>query len=135
MALSLNHLAIVSKDVEQTKKFLNILDVRLSHEEVVETEKVQTTFFPLSESLPQIEILTETTEDPKNPIYKFRQKYGSGIHHIALNVPAIDSIYQHLKDNDIEVIGQPRPGAHQSKVLFVHPRSTGGILFELVQKM
>ena len=73
---------------------------------------------------------------PDSPISKFIKKRGPGIHHICLNVEDIDKAIEHMKTNKIKFIGdKPTIGAENHKVIFVHPKSTGGILVEIAEKI
>jgi methylmalonyl-CoA/ethylmalonyl-CoA epimerase len=69
------------------------------------------------------------------PIAKFLEKKGSGIHHVALSVDDVEAAIAHLTAKGVRMIDTaPRPGAHQTRIAFVHPESTGGLLVELVQE-
>lgn len=86
----------------------------------------------LEQSIPNIELLKAT--DQESPIQKYIQKKGTGIHHIAFEVNHIELFLEYLQSKEIRLIDhQPRMGAHNSKVAFIHPKSTGGILVELVE--
>ena len=81
----------------------------------------------------KIELLKATSD--LSPIYKFINKKGKGIHHIALEVDDILKALKFLKENEIQLIDEkPRIGAEGFLIAFIHPYSTGGILFELCQK-
>jgi methylmalonyl-CoA/ethylmalonyl-CoA epimerase len=68
------------------------------------------------------------------PIAKFLEKKGSGIHHVALTVEGIDALLVSLKAKGVRLIDEtPRHGAHHTRIAFVHPESTGGLLVELVE--
>ena len=82
----------------------------------------------------KIELLV--SKYPDSPISKFVKKRGAGIHHICLNVEDIDVAIEHMNRNKIKLIGnEPTIGAENHKVIFIHPRSTGGILVELAEKI
>ena len=88
----------------------------------------------LPESKPHLEIL-DSSAYKEGPVKKFLSRVGGGIHHIAIDVDNIDATLEHLKNNDIELIHQnPTEGENQSRIIFVHPRATGGILVELVER-
>ncbi|MCX6126460.1 MAG: VOC family protein [Proteobacteria bacterium] len=73
------------------------------------------------------------TED--SPIAKFLAKKGAGIHHVALTVDHVATAIARLAELGVEMIDrEPRTGAHQTRIAFVHPNSTGGILVELVEE-
>ena len=71
---------------------------------------------------------------PDTPVGRFLQKRGQGLHHIAYRVPDLPAALSSLRDEGFELIDEePRPGSRGHLVAFLHPRSTGGILVELVQ--
>jgi len=74
------------------------------------------------------------TLGPDTPVGRFLQKRGQGLHHIAYRVPDLPAALARLKEKGIELIDEtPRPGSRGHQVAFLHPRSTGGLLIELVQ--
>jgi methylmalonyl-CoA/ethylmalonyl-CoA epimerase len=74
-------------------------------------------------------------EPGQGPVGKFLEKRGGGIHHLAFSVDNIEAVLAHLKTSGVKLIDQkPRKGAHQTKIIFVHPDSTGGLLIEFVQE-
>src|SRR5690606_21975912 len=83
---------------------------------------------------PRLEILAP--ESPgQGPIAKFLDKRGSGIHHIALAVDSVEAAVKHLLSLGVRMIDEsPRSGAHGTRIAFVHPESTGGLLVELVEE-
>ena len=97
--------------------------------EEVPSELVRTGFLELSNQA-SLELLEPTTED--SVIKKFLEKRGPGIHHICLRVKNIDDIVANLKKQGIRLINEsPKLGAHNCRVIFIHPASTGGVLIEL----
>jgi len=130
--MKINHLGIATKDIEETLKFYeNALGLKNVHTEVVEDQKVRVAMLPIGES--RIELLEPTSED--SPISKFLEKRGGGIHHIAVEVEDIEAALLKLKAEGARLIDeQPRIGAENCLVAFVHPSSTSGVLLELVQK-
>ena len=88
---------------------------------------------------PMLEILENETgpDGPKpGPIAKFLAKKGSGIHHVALQVDNLDAALAYMQANGIQMIDStPRPGSHNTRIAFIHPESTGGLLVELVQQL
>lgn len=128
----INHLGIVPKDLEQAKKFFNgILNLKHEGGEVVTEQKVAVEFLRCEFS--RLELLSPT--DAESPIAKFLETRGAGIQHIALEVDNIDNWIEYLKKNNIRLIDEkPRYGAHNTKIVFVHPHATGGVLVELVEE-
>jgi methylmalonyl-CoA epimerase len=80
----------------------------------------------------RIELLEPT--GPESPIEKFMTKRGEGIHHIAITVDDIEKALERLKAAGVRLVdNEPRRGAHNTRIAFVHPSSTHGVLLELVQ--
>jgi methylmalonyl-CoA/ethylmalonyl-CoA epimerase len=72
--------------------------------------------------------------DPDTPVGRFLQKRGQGLHHIAYRVPDLPAALSKMEEEGFDLIDrEPRPGSRGHQVAFLHPRSTGGILMELVQ--
>ena len=71
---------------------------------------------------------------PESPVGRFLERRGPGMHHVAFRVPDLDEALERCRHRDIELVDEtPRPGARGHRVAFLHPRSTGGVLVELVQ--
>jgi len=129
--LRINHLGIVSKNPSEcTNFFQNILGLKHLETEVVSEQKVSTEILSIENSL--LEILSPTEEN--SPISTFIEKRGSGIHHIALEVDDLEEWLTYLKLKKIQLIHEtPKQGVQNTKIAFIHPKSTGGILVELVE--
>jgi methylmalonyl-CoA/ethylmalonyl-CoA epimerase len=125
------HLGVAIKDPAPLKKLYGEhLNLEHKGDEVVATQKVQVSFFQVGES--SIELLLPTAAD--SPVAKFLENKGEGFHHLALEVEDIDAAVKELKDAGVRLIDEtPREGAHGTRVAFIHPKSTFGILLELVQ--
>ena len=125
------HLGIAVKDLDAPKKLYGEnLQLENKGEEVVATQKVQVSFFQVGES--SIELLLPTAAD--SPVAKFLENKGEGFHHLALEVEDIDAAVAELKASGVRLIDEtPREGAHGTRVAFIHPKSTFGLLLELVQ--
>ncbi len=125
------HLGIAVKDLEGPKKlYAQGLNLEHKGEEVVETQKVKTSFFKVGES--SLELLLATA--PDSPVAKFLENKGEGFHHLALEVEDIAAALEELKAAGVKLIDEkPREGAHGTKVAFIHPKATFGLLLELVQ--
>jgi methylmalonyl-CoA/ethylmalonyl-CoA epimerase len=125
------HLGVAIKDLDPPKKLYgDHLNLEHKGDEVVGTQKVQVSFFKVGES--SIELLLPTA--PDSPVAKFLENKGEGFHHLALEVEDIDSAVQELKNAGVRLIDEtPREGAHGTRVAFIHPKATFGLLVELVQ--
>ena len=128
----IEHLGIAVKDLEKAEDLYAVLLGSKSYKrEAVETEGVITSFFKIGES--KIELLAATTDN--SPISKFIDKKGEGIHHIAFSVADIKSEMKRLKEAGFELLSdEPKPGADNKMVCFLHPRSCNGVLIELCQE-
>jgi methylmalonyl-CoA epimerase len=131
MIKKVNHIAIAVKDLDQAAKFYqNTLGLSLSGVEVVAEQKTKVGFFKIGES--NIELVQPA--EPGSPLDKFLETRGPGIHHICLEVDDIEAEIKSLLDKGVPMIDQkPRLGAHHSKVAFIHPKSSNGVLIELVE--
>lgn len=129
--MKIEHLGIAVSQLDQSiRAFTDLLGVGPYKSETVESEGVKTVFFQVGES--KIELLEATQE--QSPIAKFISKRGEGIHHVALAVKDIRSEMQRLKHLGYELLNdEPKAGADQKLICFIHPRSTGGVLIELCQ--
>ncbi len=125
------HLGIAVKDLDPAKKlYCENLNLEAKGEEVVSTQKVKVSFIKVGET--NLELLLPTAAD--SPVAKFLENKGEGFHHLALEVEDIDSAVEELKAAGVRLIDEtPREGAHGSRVAFIHPKSTFGVLVELVQ--
>ena len=128
----IEHLGIAVKDLEASKQLFGRLLGRESYkEESVESEGVNTSFFIVGET--KIELLESTWSD--GPISKFIEKKSEGIHHIAFDVEDIRQEVKRLKEEGFEILNEePKEGADNKLVVFLHPRSTNGVLVELCQE-
>ena len=124
-------MAVAVEDIDAALELLDkVLGITPDHRETIEGYGVETATLKLGNTA--IELVAGTT--PDSPISKYIEKRGPGIHHIALEVDDIHGLVGRLVDAGVRMIdAQPRPGAHGTTVAFVHPKSTGGVLVELVQ--
>jgi methylmalonyl-CoA/ethylmalonyl-CoA epimerase len=127
----LEHIGIAVKNLEEANAlFARLLGRKHYKIEEVESEGVRTSFFELGGV--KIELLEATR--PDSPIAKFIEKKGEGIHHLAFEVEAIDKKLEEYRNNGFELINQqPKPGADNKRIAFLHPKSTQGVLVELCQ--
>ena len=128
----IEHLGIAIKSLETSDHlFAKLLGTQPYKQEEVEREGVKTSFFMIGES--KIELLEAT--NPESPIAKFIDKKGEGIHHIAFAVEDIKAEVERLKAEGFVFISEePKDGADNKKVVFLHPKSTNGVLVELCQE-
>jgi methylmalonyl-CoA/ethylmalonyl-CoA epimerase len=129
MIKKIEHIGVAVKDLEKTEKFYSeILSLDVSDGGTYGDLKVS--FLPVGDV--RIELLQSTM--PNGLIAKFIDKKGEGVHHIAYEVDNINKALEDLQAKGVELIDkQPRIGAHNSKVAFINPKSSYGILVELVE--
>ncbi|MCB9251906.1 MAG: methylmalonyl-CoA epimerase [Flavobacteriales bacterium] len=129
----IEHIGIAVKDMEQSKAlYALLLGTEPYKQEVVESENVLTTFFKTGES--KIELLSATNQN--SVIAKFIEKRGEGIHHIAFDTKDIYSEIKRLEASGFQMIHpEPKPGADNKLIAFLHPKSTCGVLVELCMDM
>ena len=129
----IEHIGIAVKDLEKSNElFTRLLGKSHYKIEEVGNEGVRTSFFDIGTN--KIELLEGTNEN--SPISKFIAKKGEGIHHIAFAVDDILSEVKHLKKEGFIVLNEtPKKGADQKLVVFLHPKSTNGVLIELCQEI
>ena len=130
--IGVEHIGIAIKDLEKDAPFWSkVLGIEQTKTEDVDDQGVITDIYDTGRG--KIELLL--SKYPDSPIGKFLKKRGPGIHHICLQVEDIEESIKVLKIHGIETIGEKSSiGAEGFKVIFIHPRSTGGVLVELAEK-
>lgn len=129
----IEHIGIAVKDIEKANDlYTKLLGVAPYKLEEVTSENVKTSFFKTGES--KIELLEATSDE--SAIAKFIDKKGEGIHHIAFDVEDILEEMERLKKEGFILLNeQPKKGADNKLVCFVHPKSANGVLVELCQEI
>ena len=127
----IEHIGIAVKSLDEAIPFWEKqLGLKCYAIEEVKEQKVRTAFFKIGQS--KIELLEST--DPDGPIGKFIEKKGEGLHHIAFKTNDVTTDLQKAADAGIQLINAtPVPGAHNTQVAFLHPKSTFSVLTELCQ--
>ncbi len=131
MLHKINHIGIAVRSLDETLPFYrDTLAMPFHGIEEVPEQKVKVAMLGIGESM--IELLEPTSAD--SPIAKFLEKNGPGIHHIAYQVDDIDAALSQLKQQGARLIDEePRSGAHNTMIAFVHPKSSHSVLTELCQ--
>lgn len=129
MIKRIDHIAIAVNDIDDVARFYtDTLKLDLSGVEVVTGQKAKVGFLKIGES--NIELVQPAGDD--SPLVKFLETRGPGIHHICFEVEDIQKEVEELKKQGVRMIDEiPRPGAHNTRVAFIHPKSSGGVLIEL----
>ncbi len=130
--MKIEHLGIAVKSLETSDNlFARLLGKQNYKQESVEREGVITSFYNVGDS--KIELLEASNSE--SPISKFIEKRGEGIHHIAFGVDNIEDEIARLKEAGFDFISEtPKEGADNKLVVFLHPKSTNGVLVELCQE-
>jgi methylmalonyl-CoA/ethylmalonyl-CoA epimerase len=126
-----DHIGIAVRNLEEAAKlYRDVLGLKVSE---IQKGSGRNKLVFVEAGQTEMELLEDTT--PDGPIAKYIEKRGEGIHHICFKVDNIAEALQQLKDKGVQLIdAQPRPGARNSQVAFLHPRGTYGVLIELCQE-
>jgi methylmalonyl-CoA/ethylmalonyl-CoA epimerase len=127
----IDHIGVATDDLDGAiALYEGTLGMPVAHRETVESQGVEAVLLDVGDG--HVELLRPLQAD--TPIGKYLDKRGPGLHHVAYAVDDIDDVVSKLKEAGIAMIdSEPRVGIRQSRVAFVHPRSTGGVLTELVE--
>ncbi len=127
----IHHLGYAVEDLEAASLFYKENFGALPGEpEAVEEQGIVVTMFRVGES--RIELVQPTRLD--SPVGKFLARRGEGFHHVAYQVDDLEAVLTHLRSNGVELVDEkPRMGAGGTRMAFVHPKDTFGVLTELVE--
>ncbi|MFX1481781.1 MAG: methylmalonyl-CoA epimerase [Promethearchaeota archaeon] len=128
----IDHIGIAVDSIENwIEYYRDVLGLEYHGSEEVAEQKVRVAFLKIGES--RIELLEPTS--PDSPIAKFMESRGGGIHHIAVLVDDITAALTRHQEAGAKLIDkEPRIGAHNMKIAFIHPKTSGGVLIELCQE-
>ena len=129
--MKIDHLGIAVKAVaDAAKMYETVLGLKVTGTDQVADQGVKVAMLDIGES--RFELLEAIR--PDSPIGKFVAKRGEGLHHIAVQVDDIEASLAELKAAGVRLIDEaPRKGAHNTRVAFIHPAGTHGVLLELVE--
>ncbi|WP_342598235.1 methylmalonyl-CoA epimerase [Psychrobacillus sp. FSL H8-0483] len=127
-----DHIGIAVKSIEDSLPYYTeTLGLKLIHIEEVPSEKVRVAF--IDSGNVKLELLQPT--DESSAVYSFIEKRGEGIHHVAFGVTNIQERLNELKEKGVRLIQEtPKIGAGGAQVAFIHPKASGGVLYELCDK-
>jgi methylmalonyl-CoA/ethylmalonyl-CoA epimerase len=127
----IDHIGVATEDLDEAiALYRDTLGMPVAHRETVESQGVEAVLLDVGEG--HVELLRPL--GPDTPVGKYLEKKGPGLHHVAYAVDDIEGVLDNLKEAGIELIdSEPRVGIRDSRVAFVHPRSTGGVLTEIVE--
>ena len=129
--MHIDHIGIAVKDLDSAvKTYEQILNTDCTKREIVESEHVETAFFQTGES--KVELLGATSQE--SVIAKYVERKGEGLHHVAFEVEDIHAELDRLRGEGFTILNeQPKNGADNKLVAFVHPKDNHGVLIELCQ--
>lgn len=131
MFARIDHVGVAVEDLDASiALYEKTYNMELVHREVVEEQGVEAVLLDVGEN--HVELLAPL--GPDTPVGKFLAKKGPGIHHVAYQVEDIDSVLSSLKEQGLRLIDEtPRIGIRGSRVAFLHPAASGGVLTEIVE--
>jgi len=129
---NIDHIGIAVTNLQESLSFWETsLGIELHGIEEVAEQKVRTAFLPVGGT--EIELLEPTSAD--SSVARFIEKHGEGLHHIAIRVDDIEAALAEMKAKGIQLIDEtPRIGAGGTRIAFVHPKATHGVLLELCER-
>jgi methylmalonyl-CoA/ethylmalonyl-CoA epimerase len=127
-----DHVGIAVRDLDAAIAFYSkTFGVEFTYRHTVEEQGVEEAMGQVGESW--IQLLRPLS--PDTPVGKFIESRGEGVHHIGYGVADVKAAIEELKGHDIRMIDEhPRPGSRGASIAFIHPKSVGGVLVELVQE-
>lgn len=127
----IDHIGVAVEELEPALElYRDRLELALAHREVVAEQGVEAVLLDLGEN--HVELLAPL--GPDTPVGKFLARQGPGLHHVAYQVTDIEAALEQLRREGMQMIdSEPRKGIRGSRVAFLHPRSTQGVLTEIVQ--
>ena len=133
MIKKIEHIGIAVKDLKKSEElFEKLLGEKPYKKEEVKSEGVTTSFFKVADQ--KLELLYTNLED--SPISKFVEKRNEGVHHLAFHVDCIEKEVERLKGLGFEFISTtPKKGADNKMIVFLHPKTTNGVLIELCEEI
>jgi len=127
----IDHIGVAVQEIEPAiALYRDGLQLDVAHREIVAEQGVEAVLLDVGEN--HVELLAPLSED--TPVGKFLARQGPGLHHVAYQVADIDAALAACREAGLELIDeQPRTGIRGSRVAFMHPRATGGVLTEIVE--
>jgi methylmalonyl-CoA epimerase len=127
----IDHIGVAVEDIDAAiELYRDSFEMELAHRETVESQGVEAVLLDVGDG--HVELLAPL--GPDTPVGKYLAKNGAGLHHVAYAVDDIDAALEKIAAAGIQLIdSEPRIGIRDSRVAFLHPRSTGGVLTEIVE--
>lgn len=127
----IDHIGVAVEDIDAAiALYRDSFEMELAHRETVESQGVEAVLLDIGDG--HVELLAPL--GPDTPVGKYMAKNGAGLHHVAYAVDDIDAALKGIAAAGVQLIdSEPRVGIRDSRVAFLHPRSTGGVLTEIVE--
>ena len=127
----IDHIGVAVEDIDAALAlYQQSFGMELAHRETVESQGVEAVLLDVGDG--HVELLAPL--GPETPVGKYMAKNGAGLHHVAYAVEDIDAALEQIAATGVQLIdSEPRVGIRDSRVAFLHPRSTGGVLTEIVE--
>jgi methylmalonyl-CoA/ethylmalonyl-CoA epimerase len=127
----IDHIGVAVEDIDAAIELYEAsFEMELAHRETVESQGVEAVLLDVGDG--HVELLAPL--GPETPVGKYMAKNGAGLHHVAYAVDDIDATLEKLSAAGLRLIdSEARVGIRDSRVAFLHPRSTGGVLTEIVE--
>ena len=127
----IDHIGVAVEDIDAAiELYRDSFGMELAHRETVESQGVEAVLLDVGDG--HVELLAPL--GPDTPVGKYMAKNGAGLHHVAYAVDDIDAVLTQIAAAGVQLIdSEPRVGIRDSRVAFLHPRSTGGVLTEIVE--
>jgi methylmalonyl-CoA/ethylmalonyl-CoA epimerase len=127
----IDHIGVAVEEIEPAMAlYRDSFELAVAHREVVEEQGVEAALLDVGEG--HVELLAPL--GPDTPVGKFLARQGPGLHHVAYQVPDVEAALEACRAAGLQLIDErPRKGIRDSRVAFLHPRTTGGVLTEIVQ--
>lgn len=132
---SINHVGIAVASIEASREFYEkTLGARFEGIEEVADQKVRVAFYLVGPEGHEVRLELLEPTAPDSPVAKFIEKRGEGLHHLAYTVDDIERRLEELRASGVRLIDEtPRAGAHDTRIAFLHPKSSGSVLTELCE--
>jgi methylmalonyl-CoA/ethylmalonyl-CoA epimerase len=127
----IDHIGVAVDDLDEAiSLYRDRLGMPLQHRETVEQLGVEAVLLGIGDG--HVELLRPAL--PDSPVGRFLERRGPGIHHVGYQTGDIDTALESVRESGLQLVDErPRPGIKGTRVAFVHPKSTGGVLMELVE--
>lgn len=131
---AINHIGIAVSSIDEQKPFYEQIGAVYEGQEIVEDQKVKVAFFKVGPPGGEVRLELLEPTDPSSTVAGFIHKRGQGLHHVAYTVDDLESRIAELQNEGVRMIDTtPRNGAHDTRIAFLHPKSSGGVLTEMCQ--